>query len=236
MAADVAINSASPDRNAAANWLTQASSLVAKLPASDSSVAEFHYRSMQLAALTEDEASRRDHADWLVRNAGGSSFELPALILTAKSVDAAVEAASGPRAAQLQQEGYQVYQRLVQLLGDGAAVLRDQNNARVASSKLARYAYDTGRFAEAGRQLEKLVAAFPKNQDYLQRCGLAFVQAGKHEQALPHWRTLVAGLSSDSTPWYEAKYYQLVCLLHPDGGPAPWRAKLKEMERVLAEP
>ncbi len=138
------------------------------------------------------------------------------------------------------------------MLGDSPAALAKQDNARVASSKLAQYAYDTGAFAEAGGQLEKLLAAFPKNQDYLRRAGLAFFQAGKHEQALPHWRTLLAGLASDSPDWYEAKYYQLACLaqtdkataravwkqfvlLHPDGGPPAWRAKLKDLERRWSE-
>ncbi len=96
LAADVALNSGTPDAKGAADWLAKAAPLVEKLPPSDSSAAEFHYRSLQLSTLRDDDRGRREHADWLVQNASGSSFELPALIFSCKAVDAALESAAAP--------------------------------------------------------------------------------------------------------------------------------------------
>ncbi|MEX2219097.1 MAG: hypothetical protein WD749_10100 [Phycisphaerales bacterium] len=73
---------------------------------------------------------------------------------------------------------------------------------------------------------------------------------GDIQGALDSWRTLLAGLSSTSPEWYEARLHSLRLLaaidaprareamgqfrvLHPDFGPPPWGDRLRELDRQL---
>jgi hypothetical protein len=77
---------------------------------------------------------------------------------------------------------------------------------------------------------------------------LATFQTGRHAESLEHWRKLLAGLSSGSDEWLEAKYYQLACLLKtdkpaadkvwkqfkllfPEVKSAAWKDKFAELEK-----
>jgi hypothetical protein len=82
----------------------------------------------------------------------------------------------------------------------------------------------------------------------LRRAGVACVRAGRHAEALDHWRKLLAGVASGSDQWLEAKYYQLVCLqktdppaaakvwkqfklLYPEVKSEAWSTKFMELEQ-----
>jgi len=213
---------------------------------------EAHYRALQVAQAEKDAARILAESRWLGDHARGSTWELSALVVLAQAADAAVDAAPAGEKAAKQQEGFQVYSRLVQVYGSSPAQISAKKNALVANSKLAAYAEVLGRWEIAAERLSAIIAAYPTDQAYLRRAAIALVQSGKHAAAIDHWRTLLAGLDSGSPGWYEAKYYQMVCLqksdpakakevfaqfklLHGDSTPAPWRDKMKELERALGK-
>lgn len=248
LGADAALQQSTAETDRAAGYLDRAEPLVAALPGGSELSAEYHYRRLQLAGRAGNDAARLQHAEWLVKNAAGSAFELAGLVAAAKAVDAKVAAAGPAEKATLQQEAYALYQRLGRLWGDDPDVLQRTKNAQVAQSKKAYYAVALGRHAEAAQQLDRLVAAFPDHRDYLRRAGLAHFQAGSYGKSLQAWRTLLAGLPRGSEDWFEAKYYQLACLfqtdeptaravwaqfklLYPELGPAAWRARFQEFDR-----
>lgn len=212
LAAEVALQSAPPNLPAAAERLQAAERLTPGLPSSDALAAEFHFRALQLAGRRRNEAQRTAHADWLVKNAAGSAYEVPALVISARSLEAEYRARGGAPSAAL----LQVYKRLVNRLGASPATLANNKNARVAASRYASHLLAANQPAPAVQQLENLVQAFPKNTQYLRRAGLAAFQAGQHEQALEHWRKLVRGLPKTGPEWYEAKYYQIASLARTD--------------------
>jgi len=253
LAAEVALGADPVDVERVRSYLDQATALVGKLAATDTLAADYHYRRLQLAGETGDNRHASEHAEWLARHAAGSGYELPALVELAKKADAAVAAAGGDSLRSAREQALAIYARLVKLLGDGPKAISSQKNALVASSKLAAYLGHLGRHAEAAGQLEKILAAYPNDQGYLRRAGLAHFQAESYERALPHWRKLLAGLPRESAGWYEAKYHQLACLievdavqarkvfgqfelLHPDFGPDAWREKLRSLQRRLGRP
>jgi len=247
LAADATLHGPAQDLSAAAAYLKRAEALTAALPSSHAVLAEYHFRALELAQSQSDPRAERLHAAWLVKQAAGSSYELPALIVMARALDQALPA-SDASPAQLE-EAYTLYRRLVQLLGESAAEIQAHKNAQVANSKLAHYAEALGKHAEAARRLDLLLEALPgpKNKNYLRRAALAHYRAGQHETALSHWRTLLRGVPQASEEWFEAKYYQLACLmqtdpgqarivfdqfklLHPDLGPPSWRERFAELQ------
>lgn len=245
--ADVALDGASPDEASAAKYLDQARR--AAVPGNSAQLAEYHYRALQLASRKNDEAGRQQHADWIVSNAPGSSFEMPALVVAAKAIDDQTRnQAAAPRDRIV--EGQRIYKRLVERLGDDPAVLQSTKNAQVAVSRLAHYSAELGQHAEALRSLTKLLAIFPSDPGYLRRAGMASFQAGEFSTSLEHWRKLVNGLKDGSEEWYEAKYYQIACLakidrvkaresleqfrlLFPEIGPPAWRSKFAELKQQV---
>lgn len=251
LATDAALNGPRPDESVAADFLVEALPLAQRLSPKDSLVAQYHYRRLQMAGRQGDDRARRTHADWLVNNAAGSTYELPALVVSAKSLDEELKSKSTTveERKSLLEEAYSVYARLAKREGDSVEAISTRKNARIATSKLAFYASQLGQFDEAGSHLEKLLAAYPKDKSYLRRAGLAYFQAGSYDKSLPHWRTILSGVPADSEEWYEAKYYQLNCLfntdpetakkvlrqfklLHPNVGPPAWKDKFE----ALAQP
>ena len=248
-----ATGASSPDRQLAGSYLAKAAPLVDALPPSSSQAADYHYRAMKHAQEADDAATAEKHAGWLVQHAAGSVYELSALIASAKAADRAVHSAGdaqGRKAQEAHRRALEVYARLSELLGGGREVIASKKNALVAHSKLAYYASQTGRHAEAAAALEKILAAYPTDRDALCRAGLAHYEARQYEPSLRHWRTLLAGLPAASEDWFEAKYYQIRCLLHtdkemarkvfsqfkllhPELGPASWHAKFKSLEREI---
>jgi hypothetical protein len=246
LVADTALSGPPVDLGLAEQYLDKAAALAAKVSADDIVVAEYHYRALQLAGKAGDDPQRQSHAQWLVQNAAGSVYELPALVVAANAVDRTLATASQDRQAALRDEAIDIYGRLVTLLGDSAETIADKKNARVAISKLADHQSDAGQYDAAAGWLEKLLAVYPANQDYLRRAALAHFQSGALDRSLPHWRSLLAGVERNSDAWYEAKYYQLRCLLsadpeagrrvleqfrllYPDLGPESWRERFREL-------
>jgi len=247
LAAEVALASAGDDSaTVAAAYLDQASALVDRLPASDSLVADYHYRRMQLAGARKQEPQKLEEARWLVQHAAGSAYELTALVVVARAADEGVERSTGDGRTEAQQNAFQVYQRLVQRLGTSLAVLQSSQNARVSLSRLADYAGQLRQYRDAANWLDALVDAFPTDRDYLRRSGLAHFHAEEFETSLNRWRALLAGLPNAAEGWYEAKYYQLLCLkqtdpdtarkvwdqfqlLDPQLGPPAWRDKFRAL-------
>jgi hypothetical protein len=246
MGADVALNRASPDDSLATRYLDAARRSTGG-DTNSKLLAEYHYRSLQLSTRRDDESARRRHADWIVRNAAGSPFELPALIVAAKAIEDQVKDPAKATRERLD-EGRQVYQRLVAQLGDDPAALQSKKNAQVAVSRLAFYSAELGQHAEAAQWLTKLLAAFPTDPGYLRRAGLSTFHAADYGASIEHWRKLVAGLPKGTDDWYEAKYYQLACLaqldrgkareafaqyrlLFPELGSPAWRGRFAELQQ-----
>ncbi|MCA9122935.1 MAG: hypothetical protein H6822_06780 [Planctomycetaceae bacterium] len=244
-ATNVALNGTAVKIDAAAKYLAHASSLAPSLPDSNSAKAEYHFHAMQLAIKQGDSLQDRLHADWLVKNAAGSRYELAAIIVMARTMDNKVETTN--RREDIE-EAFTLYQRLVTLLGDSPDAIRASKNAQVANSKLASYAARLGRHDVAAQRMEHLLAASdgPPNKSYLRRAGLASFAAENYDAALAHWRVLVRGLPKGSDEWFEAKYYQLACLLkvddakgriaydqfkllYPDLGTPAWRDKFEAL-------
>jgi len=252
LAVDAALGGSPPDAGRAKAFLDKAARPAAAMPASAALVADFHYRSFQWAKIAGDEQGFREHAAWLVDHAKGTRYQLPALVATARHVDAAVSSAAGQQRRPLEEKACSVYKRLATILGDSPEAISSQKNALVANSKLARYLTILGRYAEAAERMEKILAAYPKDKGYLRRAGLAHYNAKNYEQSVEHWRTLLAGLPKESDDWYEAKYYQLACLaeldkpaarkvfdqfalLHPKLGPPAWREKFEGLKKAFLE-
>jgi tetratricopeptide (TPR) repeat protein len=120
----------------------------------------------------------------------------------------------------------------------------------VALSRLAEYAYATGRYDDAARRAGSLLAVDPKNRDYLRLAGLANFKTGQFAEALVSWRTLSLGLPRGSEEWFEAKYHQVASLaetdqaqarqalqqlqlLYPDYGSSAWQEKFESLAQRL---
>ena len=247
---DAALASSSPQASVAARYLQAADQFVAPLPASDTNLPDYHYQHLKLARLKGDAAARAQHARWLVENAAGSRYELAALVNMATALDAQIKTAPPEQIGDLRSQAYDVYTRLATRLGDAPDVLANQKNARVAQSKRAYFAEQLGRHSEAAAALEKLLAAYPKDRDYLRRAALALYRSGQFEASSLHWNTLLRGLPAGSDQWLEAKYHQIACLgetdqataakvykqfqlLYPELGGSAWQSKFQELKRRL---
>jgi tetratricopeptide (TPR) repeat protein len=182
----------------------------------------------------------------LVRNAPGSAYEVPALVVVAREADKRFEASSSDQRQAALEQAWKVYERLSQRLGDDPQTLQASQNARVALSKAASYAEQLGRHAEAGTKLDRLLAAYPQDKNYLRRAGLSHYQSGRYAEALASWRALLSGLKDGTDAWYEAKYYQILCLqptapetakkvlrqfrlLHPQLGSPDWQDRFRSL-------
>lgn len=190
-----------------------------KLPATHRSLPELHYRGLLLAQQAGDVQAVERESAWIVKHAVGTPYELVALMQQALRIDSLVKNGGelpSEKLDELRAAGAQTYGRLATLLGDSPEQLRTNKNALAANSRFAWYLEDQQKWGEAAEQLEKLVAAFPKDRGYLRRAAIAQTKAGNHEVALAHWRKLLTGLKSGSDPWLEAKYFQIECLLATD--------------------
>jgi hypothetical protein len=225
LAVDVLSADAAANQPRIASLLQGAAEASENVAASNPAAAEYHYRRLQLAQKSGDQATANAAAQWIAANGSGSPYELPALVITARAADAAADSATGSDRAVRQQEAARIYARLVELLGDSPTVLAASKNALAASSKLAQYDEALGRWPQAADRLQRLVEALPNDRRFLRRAGIATFQTGRHADSLEHWRKLLAGLSSGSDEWLEAKYYQLACLLKTDkpGAEKVWK-------------
>lgn len=250
LAIDVLLAAKSPDDGRMSQLLTSVTEAAEHLDARDSAAIEYQYLKLQLAQRAGDASAIQSAADAIAKHGGGTPYELPALVIVARAADAAVAAAPAGERATKQEEAVRVYTRLVTLLGDSPAALTENKNALAASSKLAQYDEERGRWKEASARLNRLVEALPKDRRLLRRAGLAAYQAAEYPAALNHWRTLLAGVDGGSEEWLEAKYYQLACLaktdrpaakkvydqfqlLYPDVKSPAWKEKFAELNSQL---
>jgi hypothetical protein len=245
LAIDVLLAAQAPDYSRVSQLVASVAEAAERLDAGSAAAVEYQYRKLQLAQRAGDAAALQAAAAAIARHGGGTPYELPALVIVARAADAAVAAATDRDRAARQDEAVRIYTRLVALLGDSPAALAENKNALAASSKLAQYDEERGRWKEASARLSRLVEALPKDRRLLRRAGLAAYQAGDYPAALNFWRTLLAGADGGSDEWLEAKYYQLACLaqtdrpaakkvydqfqlLYPTVKSAEWRAKFAE--------
>jgi len=252
LAVKVSLRSSPQEAKKAEFYLEKVQPFAEALPDSNSSAAEYHFLRFQLARSVNDTAAQKSEAGWLFENAQGTDYERAAIITLAKLADKAVENATPTDRAKRRDEAIEVYGRLVEILGDSPQAIRSGKNARVANSTLAQYQADAGQFSAAAKTLAKLLAAYPKDRDYLLRRGLATFHARMYQESLGHWRVLLAGLSKGSSGWYGAKYYQIKCLLETDKGAAKkvyrnfkllyptikdeqWREKFDALDRQVGD-
>ncbi|MFP6675040.1 MAG: hypothetical protein VB878_08180 [Pirellulaceae bacterium] len=228
-----------------ANWTRQ---LVAELETFAATTpelaADFHYIAQMEAAVRGNANERGRHLRWLLKNAVGTRFELPALIVSAKQVEADVKAAGDDQA--VLQRAYDTYRKLSERLGSDLETLRSKTNARVAMSRLAYFAGRLGKNIEAANLSTKLVEAQPKSREALKQACQNFMNAARYEEALQTTRTLLRGAKAGTDTWYEAKLNQLRCLKHvnretggkvwkqfllldPKMGGAEWRGRFEEV-------
>lgn len=248
LAVDVLSAESPPNQQRIAALLREAAPAAENVASSNPASIEYQYRRLQLAQKSGDQETVNTAAQWIATNGSGSPYELPALVISARAADADVESASGADRPARQQEAARIYARLVDLLGDSPTVLATSKNALAASSKLAHYDEQLGRWPQAADRLQRLVEALPSDRRFLRRAGLATFQVGRHEESLDHWRKLLAGTSSGSDDWLEAKYYQIECLLKtdresadkvwkqfkllfPEVKSAEWQPKFAELEK-----
>jgi hypothetical protein len=250
VAAEVSLAHAGDQGTTAAAYLDQATDLVASLPDGNPLAVEYQYRRLQLASLRKQDGERQQRAQWLMKNAAGTAYELPALVVVARAADQRVESsAAGERRTALQ-DARRIYQRLAERLGSSANTLQNNQNARVSLSRSADYAMQLEQYRDAAVELDALVDAFPADRNYLRRSGLAHFQSGQYPKSLARWRALLLGVGSGTDGWYEAKYYQILCLretdpetarkvfdqfklLDPELGPPPWREKFQALLRFF---
>ncbi|MEW4565379.1 hypothetical protein AB1K70_22830 [Bremerella sp. JC770] len=224
--------------------------LVASLPPGDRAWVDYHYQALMLARTQKNDSEVGVHADWLLKHAKGTPYEQSALIIRALEIDQQVAATTMPDMSLLE-EGFDIYSRLVKHLGATSGAVQQSKNAKVACSKAADFAEQLHRWSDAATYLRVLVAAYPKEQEYLQRLGRVEFTLQNYPGALGHWRTLLVGLNKGDEAWFEAKYYQLACLqqtdrdqaktvleqfqlLHPDWGLPPWRDKIKTLAQQIS--
>jgi len=107
--------------------------------------------------------------------------------------------------------------------------------------------------AEAAlQQINVLLQTQPNNRRFLRAAGLLAEAADRPQRALQCWRRIVSGTDEQAEGWYEAKYHVIKLLiqldsakarevmdqhkhLHPEYGPPPWDAKLRELDERLDE-
>ncbi len=242
-----------PSSDAAHARLARAEPLAATLPADDRLVLWYHRDRLQAAQSSGDASAARAEALWLSQHARGSVTEQAALITLARMADAALAKADpGSRPARLA-EAHEIYARLASSLGESSDALASNRNALVASSRVASYATELGRHAEAAERYDTILKAYPKDANYLRSAGLAHFQAGQFEPALDCWQTLVDGLPAGSDGWFEAKYHLMAALakvdreaaqqvfeqfriLYPKLGGEAWRGRFESLGEGLGLP
>ena len=240
---EVSLNAGSENLVAARRYLGLAQGIAKNLPTENTSsklIAAMYYHGMRVSQKTKETSEADSNARWLINNAQGSNYEVPALIHLCQSLE------KEPRKnLEQRRQGYQMYGRLAKHYGKTEESLRNSKNAKIVNSKLAQYAYETGAFAEAADILAIFLRIDAKNRDYLERLGLANFQAGRFDESIEQWRTLLSGLKKGSQEWHQAKYYQIASLAKIDrpkatkvykqfevfypAPPSPWKRKYFEL-------
>src|SRR5262249_42680752 len=167
--------------------LTNVAPLVDRLAPDNATVVEYQYRRLQLAQKSNDPDAIKTAGEWIVRNGGGTPYELPALVVMAREADKILDTSSASGRAARIVDAAQLYSRLVALLGDSPATLSSNKNAFAASLKLAQYDEELQRWPQAADRLNRLLEAQPRDRRLLRRAGLACYHADRYAAALDHW-------------------------------------------------
>jgi hypothetical protein len=92
----------------------------------------------------------------------------------------------------------------------------------------------------------------PNNASFLRAAAILSEKLDQPEQALEHWRKIVAGTPVGGEGWYEAKFHQILVLskvdpakarqvmdqhklLNPEYGPDPWGQQLKGLDAQIPQ-
>ncbi|MCC6907931.1 MAG: hypothetical protein IT430_08340 [Phycisphaerales bacterium] len=95
-----------------------------------------------------------------------------------------------------------------------------------------------------------LLEAQPRHFRVLRGAAIIAESRGRADEALQHWRTAMTGSPESAPEWYEARYHFMRLLhgsepararevmsqhilLHPDYGPEPWGAKIRELHEQM---
>lgn len=224
---------AQPQGEAVARWLKQVETAAQGLEPASPVALEYQFRLLELAQEQGNASVTLRAAQHLADHGRQTPYEAAALVVLARAAEEEAQAADGPRQHEAWARAAALYARLAELLGETRERLTEDKNAAAAASRLAWCHEQLGRWSEAADRLDRLVTAFPKDQTLLRRAGRAAFEAGRYAEALAHWRTLLAGLPAGSEAWFEAKYYQLACLVHTDR-PAAQRV-LRQLEVLYPE-
>ena len=199
-----------------------------RIDSGSTAAAEYHYRLLQLAQRAKDEAAAERAAQWIVENATGSPYELPALVVAARQADRAAEAASATDRRQAHRRG----RRGLYPPGGAAGRFAGRSGQHAKTRSLRPPGWPSMMRAwvaakEAAARLDRVLEALPDDRGYLRRAGAGALPGGG--PCRPRWRvgeSCWAGLSQGTDEWLEAKYYQIACLLKTDRPAAEkvWRA------------
>lgn len=254
---DASLGSPAPDLDRARASLEILDAIVAQTGLDLASIeGEIAFRRFQIAMLTQD-ATEEDR--WLERlhAIGGPFADSADRVLYNRARQAYLASPSDAAAAsRVVRHGARVMTRFAQ----GEDALRDPAilslHATVAEAAAAvwKLSGDLAMRDVALRIDRELLAAGHANVQVLRRMADAAEDAGDKQEALDAWRTLLAGLPSESVEWFEARYHSLRLLweldaqrardvmqqhlvLHPTLGPEPWGSRLGELRvHMLASP
>ncbi len=252
---DVALGSATPDLERARASLETLDAIVAQTAIDLKTIdAELAFRRFQIAFIERDtiELDRRlaalheiggpfsDAADRMLFNRARANWQ-------ASPTDASA-------AMQVVRHGARVMSRM----GDGETALADpavralHASVAEAATTIWKARGDVAMRDTALRVDRGLLAAGFATAGVLRRIADAAEDAGHAGESLDAWRTLLAGLTPDSVAWFEARYHSMRLLwkveparaaevatqhrlLHPNFGPEPWGAKIRELhDEILA--
>ena len=129
----------------------------------------------------------REQALWLTEHQPGTTYAQAGLIALARLADTAVEQGQADDAgrARLRSEALDAYRSLARALGDDPETLKNNRNALVASTRLASYAQELGRFDRGVPDVgEGPLRLSPRCRLPADKAGLANASAGELE-----WRS-----------------------------------------------
>lgn len=204
---------------------------------------DWHYYAILVARAQGQLDELVRHCQWFLEQGRGSPVE-------AASLTAAANALERSSVQEHRVMLYSVYQRLVALWGSDPQSWVTHRNAHSAAAKAAQLAWQLGYEEQAQQWYDLLLQAFPRERSYLRAMGLLAFGKRQWQRSLECWRALLAGTPAGTDLWYEAKYYQLRCLLEtdramaakvwhefqildPNGGPPAWREKFRLVQQQL---
>ena len=174
------------------------------IPAKSKTNIEFRYFQLMAAQKTGNVDQAVIHSQWLVDQAAGTRFEMPALIYLARKADQDLQLnPADPVGAR--DQAITFYERLSKQLGQSRDKLLDSSNARVAIARLADLNSQNGDLAKADQIYDLLLSCYPDNVKYLKQSARLKQSSGKQEQAIKIWSRLAKGVAPGTDLWFESK-------------------------------